>query len=123
MTEINGNISKFGLNLGKVEPKKGKEILKQQNNEIENEQHSYIKDTGVLGRSQVVKSKGGDINKSVDEAVFLAQNHPELLEGCDIVFESAYNTFKDQGMEDADAYINALAAQTEFMDIAAQRYQ
>lgn len=122
MTEINGNIPNFGLNIGKVEPKKEKEILKQQN--IDNEQQqTYIQDTGVLGRSQVVRTRGGDITKSVDEAVNLAKNHPELLDGGDVVFESVYNTFVDQGMDEADAYLNALSAQTEFMDIAAQRYQ
>lgn len=122
MTEINGNIPNFGLNIGKVEPKKEKETLKQQN--IDNEQQqTYIQDTGVLGRSQVVRTRGGDITKSVDEAVNLAKNHPELLDGGDVVFESVYNTFVDQGMDEADAYLKALSAQTEFMDIAAQRYQ
>ena len=122
MTEINGNIPNFGLNIGKVEPKKEKEILKQQS--IDNEQQqTYIQDTGVLGRSQVVRTRGGDITKSVDEAVNLAKNHPELLDGGDIVFESVYNTFVEQGMDEADAYLNALSAQSEFMDIAAQRYQ
>lgn len=122
MTEINGNIPNFGLNIGKVEPKKEKEILKQQN--IDNEQQqTYIQDTGVLGRSQVVRTRGGDITKSVDEAVNLAKNHPELLDGGDVVFESVYNTFVEQGMDEADAYLNALSAQSEFMDIAAQRYQ
>lgn len=122
MTEINGNIPNFGLNIGKVEPKKEKETLKQQN--IDNEQQqTYIQDTGVLGRSQVVRTRGGDITKSVDEAVNLAKNHPELLDGGDVVFESVYNTFIDQGMDEADAYLKALSAQTEFMDIAAQRYQ
>ena len=122
MTEINGNIPNFGLNIGKVEPKKEKEILKQQS--IDNEQQqTYIQDTGVLGRSQVVRTRGGDITKSVDEAVNLAKNHPELLDGGDVVFESVYNTFVEQGMDEADAYLNALSAQSEFMDIAAQRYQ
>lgn len=122
MTEINGNLPNFGLNIGKVEPKKEKETLKQQN--IDNEQQqTYIQDTGVLGRSQVVRTRGGDITRSVDEAVNLAKNHPELLDGGDVVFESVYNTFVEQGMDEADAYLNALSAQTEFMDIAAQRYQ
>ena len=122
MTEINGNIPNFGLNIGKVEPKKEKETLKQQN--IDNEQQqTYIQDTGVLGRSQVVRTRGGDITRSVDEAVNLAKNHPELLDGGDVVFESVYNTFVDQGMDESDAYLKALSAQTEFMDIASQRYQ
>ncbi len=124
MTEINGNISKFGLNAGKVEPIKGKETLKQQN--IENgsdKQHSYIHDTGVLGRSQVIKSGKRDIEKSVDEAVFLAQNHPELLKSGDIIFENTYNTFLKQGMKESDAYINALLAQNEFTDMYAKKYQ
>lgn len=122
MTEINGNLPNFGLNIGKVEPKKEKETLKQQN--IDNEQQqTYIQDTGVLGRSQVVRTRGGDITRSVDEAVNLAKNHPELLDGGDVVFESVYNTFVNQGMDEADAYLNALSAQTEFMDIAVQRYQ
>ncbi len=117
MTEINGNFTNFGINTGKVEPKKEKEVKKQEIGSQEGgNNQEYIQDTGVLGRSQIVKT--GDISKSVDEAAALAQTHPEVLTAANLVFEDTYNYFIGQGMSEDEAYISALEAQAEFMDIA-----
>ncbi len=121
MTEINGNIPNFGLNAGKVEPKKGKETLVQKNNENndQDKKASYIQDTGILGRSQVMKTRGGDITKSVDEAVNIAEKNPALLCGCETLFNDIYKDFIEQGMDETDAYMNALIAEEEFLQIGA----
>ena len=118
MAEINNNIPSFGINNKKVENKQ-KEVVKAQP-QVKDEcpEHNYVPDTGVLGRSQVKCSKCGDIQKSVDEAVMLAKQHPEIMEAGDLMFDSIYESFLADGLDPADAYAQASLAAEEFCQIA-----
>ena len=87
----------------------------------EEKQQDDIKDTGVLGRSQVRTANGADISKSVNSAVELAKNNPALLNCSDKMFDEMYNQFLKQGMTEKDAYINACLAEGEFVETAQNR--
>lgn len=118
MAEINNNIPSFGINNKKVDNKVNKEPQVQPQVQEECPEHKYVPDTGVLGRSQVKCSKcGGDITKSVDEAVALAKNNPTLLLGSDRIFDSIYNGLLLEGMEESEAYMKALACEEEFLQM------
>lgn len=118
MAEINNNIPNFGRNIEKIEKQtKDSQIPKIPADADKNKPLDYIQDTGVLGRSQIRKSNGGNIAKSVDEAVSMAQKHPALLCGCESMFDHMYHTFIEQGMEPSEAYEKALLAEEEFMEI------
>lgn len=122
MAEINNNISNFGINNKKVENKFNKEVvIPQAQSAEEGEIPHYVQDTGVLGRSQVKCAKCGDIPKSVDEAVALAKNHPEILEAGEMVFDSIYEAFLTEGLDPADAYAQASLAVDEFCEMALSR--
>ena len=118
MAEIN-NIPNFGINNNKkVENKNNKEaVAPQLPVEEECVEHQYVKDTGVLGRSQVKCAKCGDVSKSVDEAIALAKNNPTLLTASESMFDTMYKDFKEQGMEESEAYMRALLAEEEFMEL------
>ena len=118
MAEIN-NIPNFGINNNKkVENKNNKDAVAPQI-PIEEEcvEHQYVQDTGVLGRSQVKCAKCGDIAKSVDEAIALAKSNPTLLSASESMFDTIYHDFKEQGMEESEAYLRALLAEEEFMEL------
>ncbi len=118
MAEINNNIPSFSRNIEKVEAKKTKEADKSLHNESEMSKDApYIQDTGVLGRSQIKKANGANIAKSVDEAVLLASKNPVLLGSSESMFNTMYEDFIAQGMEPSDAYMKALLAEEEFMEL------
>lgn len=119
MAEINNNIPKFGYNIEKIDNKNNK-IAESISPEIQQEaqEHQYVPDTGVLGRSQIKNTKGADVSKSVDEAVMLAEKYPQLLECGDELFDVLYEQFVADGMEESEAYSKASLAMEEFCDIS-----
>lgn len=122
MAEINNNIPNFGINNKKVENKLNKDVVAPQTQQSdENETPHYIQDIGVLGRSQVKCAKFADVSKSVDEAVALAKNHPEILEAGEMVFDRIYDSFIADGLEPAEAYAQASLAVDEFCELALSR--
>lgn len=119
MSEINNNIPNFGINNSKIENKRDKKMPAGQPQAAEEQDTPhYVQDTGVLGRSQVLCAKCADIPKSVDEAVMLAKQHPEILEAGEIVFDSIYDSFLAEGLEPSEAYAKASMAVDEFCEIA-----
>ncbi len=122
MAEINNNISGYNI--------KGRENLEIKNvlepeikeNEIEIKHKNpvkagYVPDTGVLGRSQVRSPKYGDMPKSIDEAVVLAEKNPLLLLCSESMFDCLYEKFLNQGMKPSEAYTRALIAEEELLEI------
>jgi len=118
MAEINNNIPTFGRNIEKLDNFHKEQKSKSPNiNEPNKKDMKYIPDTGVLGRSQVKSTKGGDVQRSVDEAVLLAQKNPALMCGCESVFDCIYRDCLAQGMNESDAYMKALLAEEEFLQV------
>ncbi len=119
MAEINNNIPNFGRNTDKIGTKINNEPKKETAVQEEQKEHNYIPDTGILGRSQVKSIHDADIQKSIEEAVRLAQNNPALLCGCEDIFNHIYNDYIKTGMEPSEAYMKALLAEEELMEIGA----
>lgn len=124
MTEINNNNMNYDTKIRKVKqinpPEKAEKTENIENIEEQTikQEQNFIEDTGVLGRSLVKKSNGGNVAKSIDEAVFIAINHPEILEGGEELFNAAEDYFKNLGMNEEEAYFSALLAQEEFNELA-----
>lgn len=124
MTEINNNNMNYDTTIRKVKqinpPEKAEKTENIENIEEQTikQEQNFIEDTGVLGRSLVKKSNGGNVTKSIDEAVFIAINHPEILEGGEELFNAAEDYFKNLGMNEEEAYFSALLAQEEFNELA-----
>lgn len=124
MTEINNNNMNYDTTIRKVKqinpPEKAEKTENIENIEEQaiKQEQNFIEDTGVLGRSLVKKSNGGNVAKSIDEAVFIAINHPEILEGGEELFNAAEDYFKNSGMNEEEAYFSALLAQEEFNELA-----
>ena len=121
MTEINNKLPHIGLNNIEYQTQKPAQEYKAPAGTDEEKQQDDIKDTGVLGRSQVRTANGADISKSVNSAVELAENNPALLNCSDKMFDEMYNQFLKQGMTEKDAYINACLAEGEFVETAQNR--
>ena len=119
MSEINNNMNKIRYTRN-IEPESKINDSKKlpKDNFVEEKQEDRIQDTGVLGRSQVHSVKGSDITKSVDEAVALAIESPEILEAGDPVFDALYEDFLKSGMKPEDAYAMAATGMFEFREIA-----
>ncbi len=121
MAEINNNISGYGINREKIEVKnKEPDLITKKEIEKLNKtpnKTDYVPDTGVLGRSQVKSAKHGDIAKSIDEAVILAEKNPVLLQCSESMFDCLYEKFLNQGMKPSEAYTRALLAEEEFLEI------
>lgn len=117
MTEIN-NIHNYGFN--KIDKNDRQKISDKSTNIEPRDKHIQddIKDTGILGRSQVKTSKIGDSSQSINEAVDLAQNNPALLEISSKLFDYMYDKCINEGMGPDEALMNALLFESEFMDIA-----
>lgn len=119
MAEINNNnYAKFTIGKKPIDINSNKEVQQQAPEEAKCQEHKYVPDTGVLGRSQVKCAKCGDIPKSVDEAVMLAKQHPEIMEAGEFVFDSIYEQFLADGLTPAEAYAQASLAVDEFCEIA-----
>ncbi len=120
MAEINNNIPNFGH---KIEIIKHPDELTAKNSTPEDEilknepERNEITDTGVLGRSQVKTTRGGDISRSTDEAAELAEHNPALLYGCEEIFNSLYEDYLEAGMEPSEAYMKALFGEQELLNI------
>lgn len=120
MAEINNNnFVKYTVGNKPIEVNnKDKEVQQQPQVKEEGTEPKYVPDTGVLGRSQVKSAKGGDITKSVDDAIKMVKEHPALVEAGEVVFDSIYEQFLADGLSEADAYAQASLAVDEFCQIA-----
>lgn len=119
MAEINNNnFVKFQVGSKPIDVNNVNKEAPQQQVKEDIPEKKYVPDTGVLGRSQVRSTKGGDITKSVDEAVKMAQEHPEILEAGEIVFDSIYEAFLADGLSPDEAYAQASLAVDEFCEVA-----
>ena len=119
MAEINNNnFVKFQVGSKPIDVNNVNKEAPQQQVKEEPSEKKYVPDTGILGRSQVRSTKGGDITKSVDEAVKMAQEHPEILEAGEIVFDSIYEAFLADGLSPDEAYAQASLAVDEFCEVA-----
>ena len=120
MTEIKKNIPNYVNNIENIKPSSSsKNEGNNRTGEISDE-HTYIADTGVLGRSQVDGLKGSGITRCVNETVAMAKNKPELMNCGDEVFETAYKRFLDSGFTKEEAYTNALLTEESFYELAGQ---
>lgn len=117
MTEIN-NFQNFGVN--KIQTKKINNEEKIEKPPVEQTETNYVQDTGVLGRSQV-NFKGGDITKSVDEAIAAMNKNPEIMAQCDCLFEDTYEDLvKNKKMDPTDAYFAASEIAGQTAEIASE---
>ncbi len=119
MAEINNNIHNYGFKIERIDSiaenttKHPVETTKD-----ETEEQKYIADPGILGRSQIQGIKGGNIAKSVNEAVDMAENEPIRLNSSEILFDNMYQNYREAGLSEDDAYLKALLAEDEFLDIS-----
>ena len=115
MSEINNNITNYGYKIERIS--KNKETASQTPEPAkESNEKQYIADTGVLGRSQILN--GANISKSVDEAVELAKNNPAKMGCSEAIFDSMFKKFLEEGLSESDAYLKALCAEEEFLQIS-----
>lgn len=77
------------------------------NNLTSENQINDIKDSGILGKSQVAKADG--INADIE---FCKKTSPEFLSKCDVFFEGALNVMAADGEE--NAYEKACVLTKEF---------
>lgn len=115
MKEINNNIPNYGYKIDHIDTKK--EIAAKTENKIvkDTEEYQYVPDT--VGRSQVHYLKGGNIEKSVEEAVDIAENEPEVLLACENMYESLYQKYINEGCNEIDAAIKAMFGEEELREI------
>ena len=116
MTEINNFNNSFGIK-GVGTPKVNNEE-KPEKQVADVEEKTFVQDTGVLGRSQVASPKGADVTKSVDEAVALAIQNPELMEASEEFFDKFYDDLIKKGCSAEEAYTKAAMAEAEFAETA-----
>ena len=123
MTEIGkNNINQYSFGVKKIAKDQNPEQKTNGNNKAEDaEKASYTQDTGVLGRSQITSSNEEGIKASVDKAVKLATDKPEILLGSEGMFDSIYNSLLESGVEESEAYMRALFAEEEFFRLASSR--
>lgn len=123
MAEINNNnFVKYPVGNKPIDVNnKDKEVQPQPQVKEDGLEQKYVPDTGVLGRSQVKSAKGGDITKSVGDAVKMITEHPELVEAGEVMFDSIYEQFLADGLNPTDAYAQAALAVDEFCQIALAR--
>ena len=119
MSEINNNnnINRFNK-IDKIETYKNIEKKKPEPEETGvKEQPKYVQDTGVLGRSLVKDATKTDIARSVDDAVALALEHPDILESGEKIFTAIYDDCMKKGMGPLEAYYIGSEALKEFEEI------
>ena len=120
MSEINNNMHNYGYGkIDRVEAKKEYDTKQQSENSKDADERKFVPDTGVLGRSQIHRIKGADIERSVDEAVDMAKTQPTRLSCSEKIFDTMFEHYLDSGMSEADAYTKALMDEEEFLDISA----
>ena len=125
MSEINNNVNNirlpknhFDKNINDSKKVKPENIPAEEQPSL-----NIVPDTGILGRSQIHSTKGGDIAKSVDEAVALAHEYPEILKTGDEMFDALYDDFIKAGNSPEEAYAMASTGIMEFMEIATPHYK
>ena len=117
MTEVNNNIHNYGYKIERIEPKK-EDAAKLHQDMVKEEEHKYVPDPGVLGRSLVNSPNNGNIAKSVNETVEMAKNQPIRFECSNKFFENRYNHYIKSGLSEPDAYLKAAMEEEEFLDIS-----
>ena len=117
MAEINNNIPNFGFK--KIDKISTAEPTMPASTDVDTQapEQTIVPDPGVLGRSQVKRANGGNIQKTIDETVALANNNPALMGCCEGVFDTIYNDLIAQGINSDDAYRKALLAEEELLEI------
>lgn len=124
MAEINNNMQSFGINNKKVDKKSKEAPMPPQHTADEKQEERLVRGADVLGRSQVTCSKcGGNIAKSVEEAVMLAEQYPQLAECGEELFDSLYESFLADGLTQSEAYAQASCALEEFCEIGLAHLQ
>ena len=117
MAEINNNIPNFGYKkIEKIEKQEPAGKVIEQENKPQ-EEKTYAPDPGILGRSQVKRANGGNITKSVDEAVKLMQENPALCGCSEGIFDNAYQDAIARGKTTDEAYFEALMAEEAILEI------
>ena len=117
MAEINNNIPNFGfkkVETPNIAPEPTPPTVPTTS---EAPEPTVMPDPGVLGRSQVKRANGGNIVKTIDETVSIAKNNPALMGCCEGIFNTVYNDLVEGGMNEADAYMQALLAEEELLEM------
>ena len=118
MAEINNNIPNFGFkNIEKIEKQEPSDNVVAQNNQETVEQPTLAPPTDAYGRFQVKRANGGNIAQTIDETIALANSNPALMGCCEGVFDTVYNDLIAQGENPDDAYMQALFAEKELLEI------
>ena len=119
MSEINNShINNYGFNTPHIGIKKDDSSKQEPAKEEVQAEQKYAHDTGVLGRSQIHRMRGGNIEKSVDEAVYMAENCPVRTKCSEMIFDNFYQKYLDSGIDEADAYLKALLGEEEFLNLS-----
>ena len=119
MAEINNNIPSFGYKKINNNIEKPTTIDKSvvPEDEIKKDKPAYTPAAETIGRSQVRPANGGNIAKTVDETVAIAKNNPAIMCCCGGMFDTIYNDLIAQGKNPDDAYMQALLAEEELLEI------
>ena len=117
MSEINNNIPNFRINKIDRHTVEPTTLFEESPEPTEPTEPSVVPDPGVLGRSQVKRANGGNIAKTIDETVAIAKNTPALMCCCEGIFDTVYNDLIAQGKNPDDAYMQALLAEEELLEI------
>ena len=116
MSEINNNIPNYGFKTDRIEAKIDNSPKQSAETPKEDVENNYVLDTGVLGRSQINSPRGGNIEKSVNEAVDMAKNQPVKMGASEAVHDMLFQQYKNAGLSESDAYLKALLAEEEFLN-------
>lgn len=118
MSEINNHINNYGFNTPHISARKEHSSKQKASGEEAVNEQKYAADTGVLGRSQVRALNGGNIEKSVDEAVYMAKNCPVRTKCSEMIFDNFYQKYLNSDVNEADAYLKALLGEEEFLNLS-----
>ena len=117
MAEINNNIPNFGFKKVETPNIAPEPTPPTAPTTPEAPEPTVMPDPGVLGRSQVRPANGGNIVKTIDETVAIAKNNPAIMRCCEGMFDTIYNDLIAQGKNPDDAYMQALLAEEELLEI------
>ena len=117
MAEINNNFPNFGIKkIDKTEKPEPAENLTVQENTKE-EQPTFAPVPDSYGKVHVKHAKGGNITKSVDEAVKLMKENPAICGCSEGIFDNAYNAAIARGKTTDEAYMEALMFEEAMLEI------
>ena len=118
MAEINNNIPNFGFKkIEKIEKQEHSDAVVTPNNKEVEEKPTLAPISDAYGRSQVRRANGGNIPQTVNETVELMKTNPAICGCCEGVFDTVYNDLIAQGKNPDDAYMQALFAEEELLEI------